>query len=369
MSVTNFGRLGDEQKTYWERELWTYMRNESFMASVMGKDENAPVHHITKLTKTERGTRAMIQLVPDLHGRGVSNDNERVGNEEALETLLLPIEVGLIYNGVTNKGKLSDQKNVINFRETARDRLKYWLADAVDKLGFLTMSGISYRYNLDGSDAGEGNPWTELSFSTDVSAPSAGRHVFFDGSDLQPGDTSAITDGMTPKYGMLVDLRAYAKTSYMRPIKGGGGKDYYIYLCDPRSLAALKKDPDFLSAVVQAGQRGKGNPFFTGVIETVDGILIREHNLVYNTTGAADGEKWGAAGDIDGTRSLFMGAQALAFADITAPEWTEEKRNMGNRAAIGVDKFVGYRKPVFDNPYTKNEDEDFGVIAVDLSIK
>ena len=368
MAVTNFGRLSGEQKTYWERELWKYMRDQAFWSQFMSTGSNTPVTHITKLTTTERGTRAMIQLVPDLHGRGVSNDNERVGNEEALETLLLPVEVGLIYNGVTNKGKLSDQKNVINFREVARDRLKYWLANAVDKLAFLTISGISYQYDLDGSDAGSGNPWTELSFASDVTPPSAGRHVYFDGSDLQPGNTSAITTGMTPKYGMLVDLRAYAKTSYMKPIQAGG-REYYMWVCDPRSLAALKKDPDFLRAVSQAASRGKSNPIFNGVIETIDGILIREHNLVYNTTGAPDGSKWGAGGHVDGTRSLFMGAQGLAFADITAPEWTEEKRNMGNRAAIGVDKFVGFRKPVFDNPYTGNSNEDFGVIAVDLSIK
>jgi N4-gp56 family major capsid protein len=365
MAITNFGKLSAEQKTYWMREVWTYMRNKAFVSQLMSKSPNAAIQHITKLTKTEKGTRALMFLVADLVGRGVVNDNQREGNEEALQEFELDINMGLISNQVKNKGKLSDQNHVIQFRETARDRLKQWLADAVDKMAFLTLSGISYQYNLDGSDAGAANPWTELSFAGDVSAPSPGRHFYFDGTDLQAGDTSAIASTCVPKYGMIVDLRAYAKSSHMKPIRAGG-KEYYMYICDPRTLARLKKDSDFLAAVTQAGKRGDGNPFFSGSIVTIDGIVIMEHNLVYNTTGAAAGSKWGAAGDVNGTRSLLLGCQALGFVDVGAPDWVEKGFDYDSKQGISVDKFVGFRKPKFDNPYTGNADEDFGVIACDL---
>lgn len=372
MGATNFAGLSAEQKTYWMRDIWTYMRTESFVSKLMSKSENAAIQHITKLTKTERGTRAIMFLVAELVGRGVANDNEREGNEEALQSFELDINMGLISHQVKNKGKLSDQQHVINFRETARDRLKYWLSNAVDTMAFLTLSGISYDYNLDGSvyvpNVGE-NSWKELSFSDDISPPTTGRHFYFDGTDLQPGNTGAITSACLPKYGMLVDLRAYAKISHLKPIKMGG-KDYYIYLCDPRTLAALKKDSDFLTAVTNAGPRGtSSNPFFTGAIFTVDGLVLMEHEKCYNTKGAASGAKWGAGGVVDGTRSLVLGSQSLGFVDVGSPDWVEKGFDYDSKQGISTDKFLGFRKPKFDNQYTGNADEDFGVIAVDLYMK
>lgn len=365
MAVTNFGKLSDEEKTYWMRDIWTYMRNESFVSKLMGKSANNAIQHITKLTKTEKGTRALMFLVAELTGRGVSNDDQREGNEEELSELELDIHMGLISNQCKNKGKLSDQNHVIQFRETARDRLKYWLAQSVDKQAFLTLSGISYQYDLDGEDQGAANPWTKLSYASDVSAPSAGRHFYFDGTDLQEGDTTAIDSDCVPAYGMIVDLRAYAKVSHMAPIRVGG-KEYYLYVCDPRTLAALKKDSDFLAAVTRAAKRGMENPFFSGSIVTIDGVVIMEHNLVYNTKGLASGSKWGADSTVDGTRSLLLGAQALGFVDVGAPDWVEKGFDYDSKQGISVDKFLGFRKPVFDNPYTGNDDEDFGVMAIDL---
>jgi len=368
MASTNFAGLTSEQKTYWKRDIWTYMRNEAFISRLMSKSTNAPIQHITDLTKDEKGTRALMFLVADLQGRGVVNDNEREGNEEALQSYETEINMGLISHQVRNKGKLSDQNHVIRFRKTARDRLKQWLADSVDIMAFLTLSGIGYEYNLDGSTVNPAeNEWTQLVFAADVTPPSAGRHVRFDGSSLQTGDTSAITAGHTPKYGMLVDLRAYAKTTHLKPIRVGG-KEYYQYVCDPRTLATLKKDPDFLSAVTRAAKRGKENPFFSGAITTIDGIVIMEHNLVYNTTGATSGSKWGAAGDVNGTRSLMLGAQALGMVDIGAPDWVEKGFDYDSKQGISTDKFIGFRKPRFDNHWTGNANEDFGVIACDLAI-
>ena len=371
MPATNFAALSSEQKTYWMRDIWNYMRTESWVAKNMSTSFNSPIQHITKLTKTERGTRAIMQLVAELRQRGVVNDNEREGMEEAMQAFDIDVNMGLISHQVKNKGKLSDQKTVINFRETARDRLKYWLADSVDTMAFLTMSGISYAYNLNGSlftATGDENPWPELEFADDVTAPSAGRHFFFNGTDILPGNTASITNACLPKYGMLVDLKAYAKISHLKPITMGG-KEYYQYVCDPRTLAMLKKDPDFLSAVTQAGARGTDtNPFFTGSIFTVDGIVITEHEKCFNTKGAPAGSKWGG-GAVDGTRSLFLGCQALGMVDVGAPDWVEKGFDYDSKQGISTDKFIGFRKPRFDNQYTGNADEDFGVIAMDLYIK
>lgn len=83
-------------------------------------------------------------LVADLVGDGVVGDNEREGMEEDMQSYEQIITIDLISHGVKNKGKMSEQKTVIKFREHAKDKLSYWLANRLDQLAFLTMSGISY---------------------------------------------------------------------------------------------------------------------------------------------------------------------------------------------------------------------------------
>lgn len=76
--------------------------------------------------------------------------------------------------------------------------------------------------------------------------------------------------------------------------------------------------------------------------------------------------KWGG-GAVEGSRSLLLGAQALAMADLGPVGWEEEFYDLKNRWALGVDKMAGFLKPKFLDSYT-NTVEDFGVIAVDHAL-
>lgn len=120
-------------------------------------------------------------------------------------------------------------------------------------------------------------------------------------------------------------------------------------------------------AIVTGIERGKDNPFFSGATVTVDGIVFHEHRLVYNTKGAASGSKWGASGTVDGSRMLVCGPQALGFADLGTPEWSEKFFNYDSSPGINVDKMFGFVKPKFYSIYDKSV-EDFGVMAVDIAI-
>ena len=62
-------------------------------------------------------------LVADLMGDGVVGDNEREGMEEDMQSYEQIITIDLISHGVKNKGKMSEQKTVIKFREHAKDKL------------------------------------------------------------------------------------------------------------------------------------------------------------------------------------------------------------------------------------------------------
>lgn len=332
---------------------------------------DAPVHMIPELTKEERGETVKMQLVSDLTGDGIVGDGEREGRGEKLQNYYDEITIDLITHSVENTGKLADQKSVIQFREQANDKLKYWLANRMDQLKLLTLSGISYAYNLDGSTRGE-TSFSNLAFASDVSAPTAGRHyrVTKDGSSvytgLAAGDTGSVDATDTLCYKAIVDAAIKARRNYL-PGMMKDGRDFYVALVSPEGYGQLKKDSDFQNAIVSGGPRGLDNPWFTGGIVTIDGIVFHEHRLVYNTLGAASGSKWGNGGTVDGSRMLLLGRQALGYVDLGPPAWVEKKFQYDSMLGINVDKMFGLLKPKFYNVHTGRV-EDFGVMAVDHAV-
>lgn len=363
MSLTNFAGLTPVQKLVWSRDVWQAARDQMFIKRFMGTTQQAMIQVIKELTKTEKGDQAIIQLVADLVEDGVISDNEREGNEEAMQSYSQIISLDLMTHSVRNKGKLADQKTVINFREQGKDKLAFWLADRCDQLAFLTMSGISYAFKCNGAPR-VGSPFPNLAFAADVRAPSAKRSLMWDGTELAVSNTGSITTACVPSYKMIVDLIAYAKEHYVRPLSSGG-KEYFVLLVAPGTLAALKKDPDYQRAVVAvATKAGQDSPWFTGATVTVDGAVLHEHNKVFNTKGAAAGSKWGAGGNVNGTRTLLCGAQALAMVDLGAPDWVEKPFQYDSQQGINVDKMLGLLKPQFYSIYDESV-EDFGIVSVD----
>ena len=367
MAETNFAALTADQKMVWSRDVWKAARDKMFIRKFIGTGENAVIQRITELTKSEKGEQVIMHLVADLVGDGVIGDNEREGNEEAIQSYSQTLNIDLITHSVKNKGKLSDQKTVIKFRETGKDVLSHWLASRVDQLAFLTMSGLSYGLQNNG-EARVNSPFPNLSFAADVSAPSSARSLMWDGTSLATSATGSITSGYVPSYKMIVDLVAYAKEHYVKPLSAEG-KEYYCMFVAPGTLAALKKDADYQRAVVGvATKQGENSPWFNGGTVTIDGVVLHEHRLVYTTKGATSGSKWGAGGLINGSRSLLCGAQALGMADIGMPEWTEKEFQYNSQTGINVDKMFGLIKPKFYSNYDKSS-QDFGVIALDHYIQ
>lgn len=362
---TNFAALSPDQKLAWSRELWSAARDQMFIKKFSGKGENNVIQVVKELTKTDKGVEAcVIQLVADLVGDGVRGDNEREGNEEAMKSFSQIITYDLLSHGVKNTGKLSDQRSVINFRVKGRDALAYWLANRCDQLAFLTMSGIGYEFNNDGSLRDAGSVFPSLDFAPDVRAPSSKRSLMWDGTTLDLSNTGAIASSFVPSYKMITQATAYAKEHRVKPLMAGG-KPYYVMFVQPGTVAMLKQDKDYLAAVTQvAAKDGTDSPWFTGATVTIDGAVICDYNLVFNTKGAAAGQKWGAGGNVNGTRTLVCGAQALGMADLGPAEWDEKTFQYNSQVGLNIDKFIGFLKPQFYSIYDKSV-EDFGLFSID----
>ena len=380
MANTNFAALTSEQLTIWSRDFWRVARNMSFINQFAGSGSNAMVQRISELTQSEKGARAVLTLLADMTGDGIVGDNTLEGNEEALRAY--DIVVGLDQLRFANRlsGRLADQKSVVNFREHSRDALAYAMADRMDQLAFLTLSGIGYNLKNNGGlrpSMNSGQNLNDLAFGSDVTAPTSNRHRRFDASSgIVAGDVTAVAAADKLSYGAIVDLKAYAKDQYIRGLRGAGNDETYHLFVTPQVMADLKLDSDFLANVRNAGVRGPGSSLFSGSSSLmVDGIMVHEFRHVFNTSGATTGTssnagsagyKWGANADVNGSACLFCGAQALAMADIGAPEIVEDTFDYGNQNGISIGKIFGLKKPVYNSDVT-GQNEDFGVVRLDVA--
>lgn len=373
MATTNFARQTDEQKTAWSLKFWQNMRNKQFLSNFAGSGPDSMVQRIEELKMSEKGARAVITLVPDLEGDGVVGDSQLEGNEEELKSADQVIRIDQMRNGTRLEGRMADQKSVVTYRNNSMNTLTYWAADRTDQLAFLTLSGVSYAFKNNGAPR-VGSPFPDLEFAADVTAPTAGRHFRWSSTaGLSASDTTAITAADTPTWGMLVDLKAKAVDSMLRPIRSDSGIDVFNVFMTGAGIARLKKDPAFMEVWKYAQQRGDENPLFKGTPRAgtkgiyIDGLNIMEYRHVFNTTGAASGSKWGSAGTIDGQRILLCGAQALGYADVMGPKWVEKDFDYDNSPGISIAKIIGFKKPVFPSALTGVK-EDFGVICLDTAI-
>ncbi len=380
MANTNFAALTSEQLTIWSRDFWRVARNMSFINQFAGSGSNAMVQRISELTQSEKGARAVLTLLADMTGDGIVGDNTLEGNEEALRAYDIVVQLDQLRFANRLAGRLADQKSVVNFREHSRDALAYAMADRIDQLAFLSLSGVAYTQKNNGalrSVLTSGQNLGDLAFSGDVTAPTSNRHRRWDASSgLVAGDVTAVAAADKLSYNAIVDLKAYAKDQYMRGIRSAGNDEMFHLFVTPQVMADLKLDSDFLANVRNAGVRGPSNSLFAGSSSLmVDGIMVHEFRHVFNTSGATTGTssnagsagyKWGADANINGSACLSCGAQALAMADIGIPEIVEDTFDYGNQNGISIGKIFGLKKPVFNSDHS-GQNEDFGVIRLDVA--
>jgi len=380
MANTNFASLTSEQLTAWSRDFWRVARNMSFINQFAGSGSNAMVQRVSELTKSDKGARAVLTLLADMTGDGVTGDNTLEGNEESLRAYDIVIQLDQLRFANRLAGRLADQKSVVTFREHSRDALAYAIADRIDQLAFLTLTGVAYTQKNNGALRPvytSGQNLGDLAFNGDVTAPTSNRHRRWDATNgLVAGSTIATVAADKLAYNTIVDLKAYAKDNYIRGIRSAGNEETFHLFVTPQVMADIKLDSDFLANVRNAGVRGPSNSLFSGSSSLmVDGVFIHEFRHVFNTSGAtsgtssnagAAGYKWGADADVNGSACLFCGAQALAMADIGLPEVVEDNFDYGNQNGISIGKIFGLKKPKFQSD-NNGSVEDFGVIRLDVA--
>lgn len=364
MAVTDFGALSKAQKRVWSAELWQAGRDKSFFFAngFIGKndtDSGSVIQRINDLTETERGMECVMQLVQDLQGDGVAGDNELDGNEEAMVNDAQAIRLDQLRHGVKSKGEMAEQATIIRFRTQGKEKLAFWMADKLDELMFLTLSGRPYTLRTDGRTRVR-SELPSLKFAADVRAPSQGRRVYA-GQATSEGD---ITANDRLSWETVVRANAMASEKRLRPLRNGG-KEHFVMVIHPRQKRDLVLDPTYITVLRSAEKPGSNHPLFTGALATIDGTIIHSHNKVFHTGGLPAGQRWGIGGNVHGAQALYLGAQAAGIALLGGVFWRESTlTDYGNRPGIGVGRKIGMLKPQFQSLYDEGRREDFGVVSI-----
>ncbi len=364
MAVTDFGALQAAQKRLWAVETWQAGRDQSFFFAngfigKNSKESGSVIQRVTELTETERGMECVMQLVQDLQGDGVVGDNKLDDNEEAMINDAQTIRIDQLRHGVKSKGEMAEQATVIRFREQSKEKLAFWLADKLDELMFLTLSGRAYTLKLDGSTR-TGSQLPSLRFASDVAAPTTNR-ILYAGSATSEGTLTA-SDKLT--WATIIRARTLAQRKRLRPIRDKG-KGYYCLVISTEQQRDLESDPTYQTILRSAEKSGSENPLFTGALARVGGVVLYAHAKVYNTFGLSSGSKWGSGSTVDGAQAMLLGAQAGGLALLGNMFWREsDKTDYQNRQGVGVGRKIGMLKPQFKSIYDSNGREDFSTIAV-----
>ncbi len=366
--LTNFNALTDEQKTAWAMETMHLARNMSFLERFTGTGQDAMIQHITELTESEKGSRAVITLVADTEGDGVAGDRQLEDNEEEIKSYDQVIQIDQLRNAHRHKGKMSDQKSVVNFRREARSNLAYWWGDRRDQIGFLTLAGQSYATRPNGA-ARSNSELIYLDYAGDVTAPTSRRVLNWNGTTItNNGTTGAVTATDTPAWELFVQMKAYAEDEYIRPLGGEANETFLRCFLTPQAAARLKLDPTYMQNLRNAQPRDMSNPLFTGAFAVIDNLIFHQFRHVPNSSGLTSGvDQWGGGNDVNGCQILMCGAQALGVADIGTPDWIEKGFDYENQQGISYGGVFGMLKPRFTNQYANNTVQDYGVLSCYVS--
>jgi hypothetical protein len=365
--------LNVEQVKWFQKKIQRQLRRQCLTEQLASEGAGAAIDKITDLQNTIWGHEAVLTLVPDSDGYGVVGDNRLQDREDAITSYDQRVTYERFRRAFINEGMIADRDTWIKFGTEASNQLTYWAKDMKDRLFINTISGISYEYETNGAQRSTKSEWSTARFASDVTGPSANRHFQITDTNGTIGqvDHDTLLATHTPKWGSFVSMRAALPMMRIKPIRGtwGNGSDLYIALVHPYTMAALKNDSDFQRNWRDALARGEKNPIFSGA-ETylVDGILLISHPYVYNTMGAVSGSnKWGAGKNVDGSRIMFLGAQALGMVDLGTPSMKTRYDDYDNRMGISISFMFGMKKLVWRDAHS-DTDEDFGCVALDVGL-
>jgi N4-gp56 family major capsid protein len=311
----------------WKKKLFEDAKIASFFMGFSGKtsgDYSQVIQIDEDLTKGE-GDKMTFGMVPKLAGDGITGGQTLEGNEEALTDYDFSVELEQYRHAVRDKGKLVAKRPIYDMRAVAKEKLKIWSAEKMDRLAFDTAkTAVSKVY-----------------FNT-------GSAIGYYANSLASAKTALTATGkITGK--MLTKMATAASTGWNRtqtPLKkiNINGREVYMVVVHPDIMDDLFNDATFQQSFREAHQRGNDNPLFKGM-ETYfwKDCCIVAHELTPIFTNG------GAGANVAGGQCFFMGAQSLVWAWGQPLNVVKKMFDYDNEVGYAVDWISKCAVPTFNS--------------------
>lgn len=362
MAATVIGLNDAKAVKRWSATLMVDVGRESyFTRKFMGEGEKAPVP-IQRLTNLEKdsGEEIRYDLSLQLKQEPVEGDDTLEGKEEDLKWAQDIVYIDQMRQGVNAGGRMTRKRTLHDLRMVSRARLSEWWARAFDELFFMYLSGargINTDYIFSTS-------YTGRAYNS-FNAPDSDHIIYGDG-------TSKATLTASGTMTTAVIERAKTKASTI----GGGtdeipeiqpirveGEEHFVTVMHPFAEHDLRTGTgtsNWLEIQKSAASaEGRNNPIFKGSLGMHNGVILHSHKagILFSD--------YGAGGNVDATRALFLGRQAAVVA-FGSPgsglrfDWHEETEDRGNKIVIDTACIVGMKKCRFNS-------KDFGLLSLDVA--
>lgn len=330
------------QAQCWLRDLFADVPSILFMDRFMGEGPNNPIQVITDLNK-KPGDTVVVPLTVKLNGAGVSGDGELEGNEEEIVSYSFAPKIDQLRHAVRLRGVMDEKKAAYNMRSDAKDKLKMWWAERIDREILSKLSGDT-----------AGTLTSSALHANTPTSPTTSRKIFAGGQTAESGLTASMTfDTKVIDAAKQLAKVQIAGVPRVRAIKleDGAYKGLDMYICIVHSYQAtdLRKDPVWNQTQRDANVRGDSNPLISGALGVYNGVIIYESDLCYVST---DG-----SGNAPIARALFLGQQAGVFIEGQEAKWVEKSFDYGNRWGISAGRIFGVQKVVFNSV-------DYGMVTI-----
>lgn len=342
----------------WATGLAVDVARLEYFTKFTGVGENNIIEQKTDL-ETDAGDEIKFDLSMRLRKKPTFGDARVEGKEEDLTFYSDKILIDQVRKGVSAGGRMSRKRTLHDYRAIAKTRESEYMAEWMDELKFIYLSGgfgINEDAIVDAAFAGNS-----------ITAPDT-SHLIYGGAA-----TSKASMIASDKMDVLTIERATTRTSMMnavnpdavkmQPVNIDGGKHFVLVMSPFQSYDLRTSTGDLgWSKIAQAAatSEGRKSPIFKGGLGMINNAVLHEHSNVRRFSDYG-------AGTVAAARALLLGRQAGVEGYGSAGKgsrftWVEKLLDADNELAIYCGVICGFKKSTF-NGY------DFGVIAVDTAAK
>lgn len=332
--------ISNLRASVWYKKLFADVQTILFMDRFMGEGENNPIQVISDLSKNP-GDTIVVPLTTKLSAAGVAGDDELEGNEEEIVSYSFSASINQLRQAVRLKGKMDEKKVAYSMRKDAKEKLKIWWSERIDKECLAKLTGDTDNKVL-----------SDSAFANTPTAPTSEHTVWAGGVSADSSLTTAMK--MDTKVLDKAKQTALLASPKVRPIKLESGQykgtDMYVAILHPYQFTDLRQDPVWNQAQREANVRGDGNPILSGAGGVYNGISVYQHEAIYlHATGGSSSASI--------ARGVLLGQQAAVFLEGRPAEWVEKSFDFGNKWAIAAGRIFGVQK-------TKFNSKDYGLVTI-----